>query len=154
MNVIGRLAGGVMGLKDRIQEDIKTAMKSKDAARLSVLRMVMADIKNRQAQVNLREELAEDEVLKVVGAYQKKLTKSLEEYPAGDARNALLGEIKVVEEYLPKKASEEETRAAVDKVLAATADRNMGSIMKLVMAELNGAGDGRLVSQLIKDKIS
>ncbi len=143
-----------MGLKDRIQEDIKTAMKSKDAARLSVLRMVMADIKNRQAQVNLREELAEDEVLKVVGAYQKKLTKSLEEYPAGDARNALLGEIKVVEEYLPKKASEEETRAAVDKVLAATADRNMGSIMKLVMAELNGAGDGRLVSQLIKDKIS
>ena len=151
---MGRLAGGVMGLKDRIQEDIKTAMKSKDAARLSVLRMVMADIKNRQAQVNLREELAEDEVLKVVGAYQKKLTKSLEEYPAGDARNALLGEIKVVEEYLPKKASEEETRAAVDKVLAATADRNMGSIMKLVMAELNGAGDGRLVSQLIKDKIS
>ncbi len=143
-----------MGLKDRIQEDIKTAMKSKDAARLSVLRMVMADIKNRQAQVNLREELAEDEVLKVVSAYQKKLTKSLEEYPAGDARNALLGEIKVVEEYLPKKASEDETRAAVDKVLAATADRNMGSIMKLVMAELNGAGDGRLVSQLIKDKIS
>ena len=143
-----------MGLKDRIQEDIKTAMKAKDAARLSVLRMVMAEIKNRQAQVNLREELAEDEVLKVVGSYQKKLTKSLEDYPAGDAREALLGEIKVVEEYLPKKASEAETRAAVDKVLASTADRNMGSIMKLVMAELQGAGDGRLVSQLIKEKIS
>lgn len=143
-----------MGLKDRIQEDIKTAMKSKDAPRLSVLRMVMAEIKNRQAQVNLREELPEDEVLKVVGAYQKKLTKSLEDYPDGDARNALLQEIKVVEEYLPKKASEAETRAAVDKVLASTTDRNMGAIMKLVMAELQGAGDGRLVSQLIKEKIS
>jgi uncharacterized protein YqeY len=81
------------------------------------------------------------------------LTKSLEDFPAGDARNALLGEIKVVEEYLPKKASEEETRAAVDRVLAATADRNMGAVMKLVMAELQGAGDGRLVSQLIKEKL-
>lgn len=143
-----------MGLKDRIQEDIKTAMKSKDAPRLSVLRMVMAEIKNRQAQVNLREELPEDEVLKVVSAYQKKLTKSLEDYPDGDARNALLQEIKVVEEYLPKKASEAETRAAVEKVLASTTDRNMGVIMKLVMAELQGAGDGRLISQLIKEKIS
>lgn len=143
-----------MGLKDKIQEDIKTAMKAKNASRLSVLRMVMAEIKNQQAQVNLREELPEAEVLKVVGSYQKKLTKSLDDYPAGDARNALLEEIKVVEEYLPQKASEAETRIAVDKVLAATADRNFGAIMKLVMAELQGNADGRLVSQLIKDKIS
>jgi uncharacterized protein YqeY len=143
-----------MGLKDKISEDIKTAMKAKDAQRLSVLRMVMAEIKNQQAQVNLREELPEDEVLKVVGSYQKKLTKSLDDYPAGDARNALLAEIKVVDEYLPKKASEAETRAAVDKVLSGTADRNFGALMKLVMAELHGQGDGRLVSQLIKEKIS
>jgi uncharacterized protein YqeY len=63
--------GVIVGLKDKIQEDIKTAMKAKDAARLSVLRMVMAEIKNQQAQVNLREELPEADVLKVVGAYQK-----------------------------------------------------------------------------------
>lgn len=143
-----------MGLKDKIQEDIKTAMKAKDAARLSVLRMVMAEIKNQQAQVNLREELPEDEVLKVVTSYQKKLSKSLEDYPAGDARNALLAEIKVVEEYLPKKASEAETKAAVEKVLAASSDRNFGNLMKLVMSELKGSGDGKLVSSLLKEKIS
>jgi uncharacterized protein YqeY len=143
-----------MGLKDKIQEDIKTAMKAKDATRLSVLRMVMSEIKNQQAQVNLREELPEEDVLKVVGSYQKKLTKSLDDYPAGDARNALLGEIKVVEEYLPKKATEAETRAAIEKVLAATSERNFGAVMKLVMAELHGNAEGRLVSQLIKDKIS
>jgi len=143
-----------MGLKDKIQEDIKTAMKAKDSARLSVLRMVMAEIKNQQAQVNLREELPEEEVLKVVGAYQKKLSKSLDDYPAGDARNALLGEIKVVEEYLPKKASESETKQAIEKVLAASTDRNFGNLMKLVMAELKGHGDGRLVSSLLKEKIS
>ena len=142
-----------MGLKERIQEDIKTAMKAKDAARLSVLRMIMADIKNQQAQVNLREELPEDVVLKVVGSYQKKLTKSLDDYPVGDARNALLSEIKVVDEYLPQKASEEQTRKAVDKVLASTVDRNFGVVMKLVIAELQGQGDGKLVSSIIKEKM-
>jgi hypothetical protein len=142
-----------MGLKERIQEDIKTAMKAKDAARLSVLRMIMAEIKNQQAQVNLREELPEDVVLKVVGSYQKKLTKSLDDYPVGDARNALLSEIKVVDEYLPQKASEEQTRKAVDKILASTADRNFGAVMKLVMAEMQGQGDGKLVSSIIKEKI-
>lgn len=143
-----------MGLKERIQEDIKTAMKAKDAARLSVLRMVMAEIKNQQAQVNLREELPEAEVLKVVGSYQKKLTKSLEDYPAGDARNVLLAEIKVIDEYLPQKASESDTRAAVEKVLSHSTDKNFGNLMKLVMAELKGQGDGKLVSSLLKEKLS
>jgi uncharacterized protein len=143
-----------MGLKEKIQDDIKTAMKAKDAAKLSVLRMVMAEIKNQQAQVNLREELPEAEVLKVVGAYQKKLTKSLEDYPAGDARNALLGEIKIIDEYLPQKASEAETKAAVEKVLSASSDRNFGNLMKLVMAELKGQGDCKFVSSLLKEKIS
>ncbi len=143
-----------MGLKDKIQDDIKTAMKARDAIRLSVLRMVLADIKYQQAQVNLREELADDVVLKIVGAYQKKLTKSLDDYPAGDARTALLGEIKIVEEYLPQKATEAQTKSAVEKVLAATEDRNFGAIMKLVMAELGGNGEGRLVSQIIKEKLA
>lgn len=142
-----------MGLKDKIQEDIKTAMKAKDAARLSVLRMVLSDIKYAQAQVNLQQELPDDEVLKVVAGYQKKLTKSLDDYPAGEKRDALLGEIKIVDEYLPKKATTEQTNAAIAKVLTSTTDRNFGAVMKLVMAELGGGGDGRLVSQLLKEKL-
>ncbi len=143
-----------MGLKDTIHKDIITAMKAKDVHRLSVLRMVMADIKNKQSQVNLREELPEADVLAVVGSYQKKLTKSLDDYPDGDAKNALLNEIKVVQEYLPQKASDADTKNAIEKVLGATTDRNFGSVMKLVMAELQGNGDGRLVSQLLKEKLS
>lgn len=142
-----------MGLKDKIQEDIKTAMKAKDVVRLSVLRMVLSDIKYAQAQVNLQTELPEDEVLKLVNGYQKKLTKSLDDYPVGEKRDAILGEIKIVDEYLPKKASAEQTSAAIAKVLTATADRNFGAVMKLVMAELGGGGDGRLVSQLLKEKL-
>ena len=143
-----------MGLKDRIQDDIKTAMKARNAIRLSVLRMVLADIKYQQAQVDLRAELPEDVVLKIVGAYQKKLTKSLDDYPDGDAKSALLGEIKIVDEYLPQKATEAQTKAAVTKILGSTADRNFGAVMKLVMAELGGLGDGRLVSQIIKEQMT
>ena len=143
-----------MGLKDRIQDDIKTAMKARDAIRLSVLRMVLADIKYQQAQVDLRAELPEDVVLKIVGAYQKKLTKSLDDYPDGEAKSALLGEIKIVDEYLPQKATEAQTKAAVTKILGSTADRNFGAVMKLVMAELGGLGDGRLVSQIIKEQMT
>ena len=143
-----------MGLKDRIQDDIKTAMKARDSIRLSVLRMVLADIKYQQAQVDLRAELPEDVVLKIVGAYQKKLTKSLDDYPDGDAKSALLGEIKIVDEYLPQKATEAQTKAAVTKILGSTADRNFGAVMKLVMAELGGLGDGRLVSQIIKEQMT
>jgi uncharacterized protein len=142
-----------MGLKDKIQDDIKTAMKAKDAARLSVLRMVLSEIKYAQAQVNLQTELPDAEVLKVVTSYQKKLTKSLDDYPAGDKRTAIEAEIKVVEEYLPKKATADETMRVIDKVLAATTDRNFGAVMKLVMAEVGDAGDGKTVSQLLKPKL-
>jgi uncharacterized protein YqeY len=142
-----------MGLKDKIQEDIKTAMKAKDAGRLSVLRMVLSEIKYAQAQVNLQTELPEADVQKIVGSYHKKLTKSLDDYPAGDKREAILGEIKIVEEYLPKKIGEAQTTAAVDKILASNSERNFGALMKLVMAELGEGGDGRLVSQLLKSKL-
>lgn len=142
-----------MGLKDKIQEDIKNAMRAKDVVRLSVLRMVLSEIKYVQAQVNLQTELPEPEVLKITAGYQKKLVKSLADYPEGEKRDALLAEIKIVEEYLPKKASEAETANVVAKVLTATEERNFGALMKLVMAELGDGGDGRLVSQLLKAKI-
>ncbi len=143
-----------MGLKDQIQEDIKTAMKAKDAAKLSVLRMVLSEIKYAQAQVNLQTELPDAEVQKLVTGYHKKLTKSLDDYPDGDKKNVIIGEIKIVENYMPKRASEADVLKAVDKVLASTADRNFGSVMKLVMSEVGEGADGRLVSQLLKTKLS
>ena len=143
-----------MKLKDRIQDDIKTAMKAKDAAKLSVLRMMLSEIKYAQAQVNLQTELPDEDVLKIISSYQKKLTKSLDDYPDGDKKSNILGEIQVVEQYLPRKATESETRAAIEKVLLGTVDRNFGSVLKLVMAELGGSGEGRLVSQLLKEKLS
>ena len=143
-----------MGLKDQIQEDIKTAMKAKDALKLSVLRMVLSEIKYAQAQVNLQTELPDAEVQKLVTGYHKKLAKSLDDYPDGDKKNVIMGEMKIVECYMPKRASEADVLKAVDKVLASTADRNFGSVMKLVMSEIGEGADGRLVSQLLKTKLA
>jgi uncharacterized protein len=143
-----------MGLKDQIQEDIKTAMKAKDAAKLSVLRMVLSEIKYAQAQVNLQTELPDAEVQKIVTGYHKKLTKSLDDYPDGEKKTIIIGEMKIVEAYMPKRASEADVSKAIDKVLASTSERNFGNVMKLVMAEVGEGAEGRLVSQLLKAKMA
>ncbi len=142
-----------MSLKTRISDDIKNAMKSKDSKRLSVLRMILSDIKYAQAQVNLQVDLPEDELVKVVSGYQKKLEKSVGDYPEGDSRTAILEEIKIVAEYLPKRATSEEVENIVKKVLDETADRNFGALMKIVLEKLGAGADGKMVSQIIKSKL-
>ena len=142
-----------MSLKEKINNDIKTAMKAQDKERLSVLRMVLSEIKYAQAAVSMASELPEAEVIKCVTTYHKRLTKSLDDFPEGEKRDVVRKEIAIVEEYLPKKAGDAEVGAAIDKVMAASADRSFGNLMKLVMTELGGAADGKLISQLLKAKL-
>src|SRR5690606_31711495 len=147
--------GGLqLSLKERINEDLKAAMKSKDKDRTSVLRMLLSEIKYAQAAVNVHQDLPEAEVLKVVTAYHKRLTKSLGDYPEGERRAAVQKEITLVEEYLPKKAGADEVRQVVDQVLAATTERTFGPLMKEVLARLGDAADGKVVSQVLKDRLS
>lgn len=142
-----------MSLKERINEDLKAAMKNRDKDRTSVLRMLLSELKYAQAAVNIHQELGEDEVLKVVSTYHKRLEKSLGDYPEGEKRAAISAEMKIVEDYLPKKAGADEVAKAIDQVLAGTADRTFGPLMKEVLAKLGGSGDGKLVSQLLKQRL-
>ena len=142
-----------MSLKMRIQDDMKSAMKAQDKTRVSVLRMLMSELKYAQAAVNLREELAETEVEKVVTSYYKKLDKSLGDFPEGDARDAVKAEMKVVAEYMPQKASSGDVTKAIDEVLAGTPDRQFGPLMKQVMAKLGSGADGKVVSEILKQKL-
>jgi len=143
-----------LSLKDRINEDLKTAMKARDKDRTSVLRMLLSELKYAQAAVNVHQDLPDDEVLRVVTTYHKRLVKSLDDYPEGERRQAIQGEIKIVDEYLPKKAGADEIAAVVDQVLAGTAERNFGLLMKEVMARLGQAGDGKTVSAVLKAKLA
>ena len=130
-----------MGLKEQINEDIKSAMKAKEKERLSVLRLILSEIKYAQAAVNVHQDLPEADVQKVIASYHKRLTKSLDDFPAGDKRDQIRAEIAIVEEYLPK------------KVLSSTTDRTFGPLMKQVLAKLGGSGDGRLVSEILKERL-
>ena len=143
-----------MGLMQKIQDDVKTAMKAQDKVRTGVLRMVLSDLKYAKAENSMAEELPDADALKVVQGYLKKLEKSLADYPEGDARKAIQDEMAIVAEYVPKKASREDVEAAIAKVLGATADRNFGALMKLVTAELGAGADGKVISEVLKAKLA
>jgi hypothetical protein len=128
-------------------------MKAKDKVRLSVLRMILSEIKYAQASVNAQDKLPDAEVVKIAGTYHKRLTKSLADFPGGEKKQEIQNEIDIVGEYLPKKATPEEVEAAIDQIISTTDDKNFGVLMKAVLANLGSAADGKLVSQLLKKKL-
>ncbi len=139
-----------MALFDRLNEDVKSAMKSRDKGRLSVLRMLVSELNYEQSAAKEKLEMTDAVVLKVLGRYAKRLGKSLAEYPDEEKKAEIREELKVVEAYLPQKASQEETKAAVDKVLADLDQPTMGVAIKAVMQALGESADGKLVSTLVR----
>ena len=147
-----------MSLKERIVKDMTAAMKAKDAARTSTLRMVKAAIMNREIEKG--GELSDDELTKTLQSLVKQRRDSVEQYEKA-GREELAekerAEIVVIEEYLPKAASREEieqTVAAIIAELGATSMKEMGAVMKAVQARLGGAADGRTVSEIVKAKLA
>lgn len=143
-----------MSLKQKIMDEIKTSMKARDKDRTNVLRMLLSEIKYAQAAESMSEELPEDKVLKVVMTYHKRLTKSLDDFPDEEKQNTIKAEIKIVDEFMPQRASEEEVKAVIATVLSETEERNFGLLMKQVLAKLGNTADGKMVSSLLKESIS
>ena len=148
-----------MTLKEKIISDLTTAMKAKDADRLSTLLMVKANLMNRQ--IDKGSELTDEEVTKSLQSLVKQRRDSIEQYEKA-GRNELAekesAEISHIEVYLPQAASSEEINAAVDAAVAetgATSMKDMGTVMKATMVKLSGkSADGKLVSEAVKAKLS
>jgi uncharacterized protein YqeY len=147
-----------MSLKDTIVADLTAAMKAKDANRLSVLRMVKANLMNRQIEKG--GELTDDEITKALQSLVKQRRDSVEGFEKGGrpdlaAREA--AEISVIEAYLPQAATPAEVEAAVNAAVdetGASSIKDMGSVMKATMARLAGrSADGKLVSDLVRSKL-
>jgi uncharacterized protein len=148
-----------MSLKDRIIADLTDAMKSKDADRLSTLRMVKANLMNRQIEKG--GELTDDEVTKALQSLVKQRRDSIEQYEkAGRTELASkeAAEITHIETYLPQAASPDEISAAVDAAIAetgASSMKDMGSVMKATVARLAGkSADGKIVSEAVKSRLT
>ena len=148
-----------MGLKEQILADVTVAMKAKDAARTSTLRMLKAAIVNRQIEKG--GELDEEELMKLLRSQVKQRRDSVEQYGKGGRQDLVdkeLAEIAVIEGYLPQAASQDEIDQAVTAAIAetgATSMKEMGAVMKAVMPRLAGKNaDGRAVSEAVKHKLT
>ena len=145
-------------LRDQINADISSAMKAKDAARLSALRMLKAAIMNKGVEKG--RDLDDAEVLQVVSTLVKQRRDSIEQFSnAGrvDLVDKETAEITVLEHYLPPAASAEEVDAAVAWAIAetgASSPKDMGKVMKAVMPRLAGKNaDGRAVNEAVRRKL-
>lgn len=147
-----------MSLIDTLTADIATAMKARDTTKLTALRMLKTALTNKSIEKSKTLESSEE--LQVVGALVKQRRDSIEQFEAAGRQELAdkeRSEIAVLEAYLPPAASAEELAAAVDAAVAATGAttaRDMGKVMKAVMAGLAGKTvDGKQVNELVRKKL-
>jgi uncharacterized protein YqeY len=147
-----------MSLKDKITADLTDAMRAKDAEKVSTLRMVKANLMNRQIEKG--GELTDDEVTKALQSLVKQRRDSIEQYEkAGRTELAEkeAAEIAHIDIYLPQAASPEEIEQAVADAVAetgATSMKEMGNVMKAALAKLAGkTADGKAVNEAVRSKL-
>jgi uncharacterized protein len=152
---------GNMPLIEQIQNDIITAMKAREEQRLSTLRMVKSALKNRE--IEKMAPLDDKESQQVLSTLVKQRKEAIEQFTKGGRQEMAdkeASEIKTIEAYLPKAAGEEEVVAGVRVVIAemgAPTMKDMGAVMKNVMARFAGAGirvEGKVVSDVVKRELA
>ena len=143
-----------MTLKEQITEDMKAAMRAKDAPRLAAVRLLLAAIKQRE--VDDRRELGDADVIAVVDKMIKQRRESITQFEKGGRADLAAGEqfeVQVLSAYLPQALSEAEVQAAVAEAVAAAAAKapsDMGKVMALLKPRLAGRADMGRVSALVK----
>lgn len=147
-----------MTLRNTIFEDQTAAMKARDEARLSTLRMLTAAIKN--AEIEKKRELSDDEAQDVVARQAKQLSDAMKDFESGGREDLLTktkAELGVLRAYLPKQLGDDELRAVVEEVVAqtgATSAADMGKVMGAVMGKVTGQADGNRVRALVEEALS
>ncbi len=146
-----------MGLKEEITGKMKEAMKAGDKPTLSTLRYLLSAVKNKE--IEKRRELADEEVLQVVSTLAKQRQDSIEQFRKGgrdDLVEKEVRELAILKAFMPQQFSAEEIQAVVDETAAevgAEGMKDMGRLMKAVMAKLRGRADGRTVQEIVKKKL-
>jgi uncharacterized protein len=149
-----------MGLKDRITEDMKAAMRARAAARLSTIRLLLAAIKQRE--IDERRTLGDADVVAVIDRMIKQRKDSIAQFDAGqrpDLANAERAELAVLDTYLPQRMSEAEIGEAVDAAIFAaraaggTGPALIGKVMAALKPQLAGRADMAEVATLVKARL-
>lgn len=147
-----------MSLKAQVLNDLKVAMKDRDQVRLDTIRFLQSAIKNREIELRPNE-ITDDEILAVVKKLVKQRKESIEQFQAAgrtDLVDKETAELKVLDGYLPSQMNRDEVEklviAAIAKVGAKT-PKEMGAVMKEVLAQAAGRADNKIVSELVKSKL-
>ena len=147
-----------MSLRQRLDDDLKAALKQGEKQRLSVLRMLRSEM--QYATIAKGDELDEAELLELVSRYSRKRKDAAAEYERGGRQDLVdkeLAEHEIVNGYLPKALDEAELAAIVDQVVAETGAagmKQMGAVMKLALERSAGRADGTALSALVKARLS
>jgi uncharacterized protein YqeY len=153
-----------MSMRERLENDLKKALKEREALRVSCLRMLKAKVMEKEVSLRAKQgidyRLSDDEIVQVASAYAKQRRDSIESYRKGsreDLASKEEAELAIVEEYLPQQLSREEIAEIVRRAVeesGASSPKDMGAVMKLVMPEVKGAADGKLVNQIVREALA
>ena len=147
-----------MSLDQELLEDMKRSMKARDKIRVETIRGLRAQLKN--AQITKNGELSEEEVIQVLSNAAKKRKESIEQFNAvgrKDRADIEQQELDIIYEYLPKQMDEKEIGVLVNSVFEEVKPesmKDMGKIMSSIMPKVKGRADGKLVQQIVRDKLS
>jgi uncharacterized protein YqeY len=147
-----------MSLEERLVEEMKQAMKSNDKLRLSTIRMIRSGSKNKE--IELRKKLEDEDIVKVIQVMVRKGEESVEQFQAGgrvDLVEKEIREIEVLKSFLPQPLSQEEILKIIDQSIQetqASSSKDIGKVMKSVIPKIGGKADGKLINQLVKEKLS
>jgi uncharacterized protein YqeY len=145
-------------LKTRLGEDFKQALRSGDKLRVSVIRLLMALIKNRE--VEKRGPLTDAEMLQAIVASCKQRQEAIEQYQQGGRQDLVdkeSAELQLLQSYLPKPLTSEELQAMVLEAIGevqATSVKEMGKVMGVLMPRVTGRADGKMVNTLVREALS
>jgi uncharacterized protein YqeY len=147
-----------MGLEERLMEEMKEAMKSNDKLRLSTIRMIRSALKNKE--IELRKKLEDEEVVKVIQVMVRKGEESIEQFQTGGRMDLVekeKKEMEVLKSFLPQPLSQEQLLKIIDQSIQetqASSLKDIGKVMKSVLPKIGGKADGKLINQLVKEKLS
>jgi uncharacterized protein YqeY len=145
-------------MKDRLRKDLHQAMKNKDSFRTGTIRMMMAEVTNKEKETG--NPASEEDILKTFSSMLRKRKEAISQYKQGkreDLAQKEKAEMDIIEEFLPQQLTEEEIRKEAQAVIAETGAvdmKAMGKVMGILTKKLTGRAQGGVISRIVKEELS
>jgi uncharacterized protein YqeY len=147
-----------MSLEERLKDEMRSALKSRDKLRLSIIRMALAAVKNKE--IEQREKLDDGAIIRVINGLVKNGEESMVHFKQANRRDLIEKqekELEILRSFLPQQLSQDEILTLVDEAIKETNAldmKDLGKVMKSLMPKTAGRADGKVVHQMVREKLS